>query len=441
MTVFEKIYIVNNSITNKILTYKYMKDFKCTAADCVDSCCTYWHVNYDKKHYLLLRDVMHSDSTERVLFDKSISLTNQSDSKFASIEKIDGKNCSFLQGDQLCHLHNSYGQKYLSNTCAQYPRVFMQHDSVIEMHGTLSCPEVARLYLQSKENFDEVSVSEDMLPRGYDIHISNSVISDLDSYQKHFSTVRSMMLEIIDDIHLPLDLKLYILASSTNELSSIYFRGCEDPGEEKIVDIFTRMSSKKSVNSLRVQLGNYLESEPFMIMLIQAIILLRQKHVPDDNFGKLVTSILNSYNDEIDESAKVSNDIAIFEPHDLWIAYKRRHNQVYITLGTQIDRFLLRYLRNCISREWFTNMPQPFIYTQMLITRLAMLKFMLVSDPQTLELSSEENNFQALEALAVKHVYSYARAIDQDTGFLQSIYQVLEEQKLFDIEFTPMFIG
>ncbi|MDH5393395.1 MAG: flagellin lysine-N-methylase [Gammaproteobacteria bacterium] len=428
-------------MTSKITTYDYMKNFQCTGADCPDSCCSVgWQIGYDKKHYLVLKELMSQQPDTKKIFDENLSLNHSADNKFATIRNLDNGRCSFLQDNQLCHLHSQYGTHCLSNTCAQYPRLLLQLDSKIEMHGILSCPEVTRLYLSRDNASEELAISLDGLPRGDDFHIANNVSTVQGYYYLHFPLVKNLMLEIADNTHHDLDLKLYLLASFSDRLAPLYFRGCKELSAEAIQSEYHQQVEDQTITRLHGLLQKYAAPEPFAIMLIQAILLFRHKHSQDDNFGKLVSSVLGSYDSEIADSAKVNNDIAIFEPHDLWLAYRKRHDKIYNKLGEKIDSYLLKYLTNCIRREWFINLPEPFLYIQMLITRMAMLKFMFISDPKTLALLDSENAQQALEQLAIEHIYSFTRAIDQDVGFLKSIYQVMDEQRYFDIEYTPMFI-
>lgn len=418
-----------------------MKDFQCIGTDCPDSCCAVgWQIGYDQTHYLMLQEIMSQDPAAKKMFDENLSLNHTADNKFASIRSLDNERCSFLKDDQLCHLHSKYGTKYLSNTCAQYPRLLLQLDNNIEMHGILSCPEVARLYLSSEQNMQPINIGTDSLPRGDDYHIANSASTKNDCYHQHFLLVKDLMLQITSHTDLKLDLKLYLLATFTDQLAPIYFRGCKTLAADAIHNEYKLTTEPDNITRLDSQLKKYAAPEPFAIMLIQAIILFRHKYAQHDSFGKLVTSVLNSYHSEIEDSAKVNNDVAIFEPHDLWLAYRKRHDSIYKKFGEQIDTYLVKYLTNCIAREWFINLPEPFLYIQMLITRLSILKFMFISDPKTSELLESADDAESLEQLAVNHIYSFTRAIDQDVGFLKSIYQVMDEQQFFDIEYSPMFI-
>ncbi|MDH5517460.1 MAG: flagellin lysine-N-methylase [Gammaproteobacteria bacterium] len=428
-------------MTYKFNTYNYIKDFKCTGADCPDSCCAVgWQIGYDQTHYLLLQEIMSQTPESKKLFEENLTLNQSADNKFANIRTLENERCSFLQDDQLCQLHSQYGTKYLSNTCAQYPRLLLQLDDQIEMHGILSCPEVARLYLTTEQTTQPISIDTNALPRGDDYHIANTASTKDNYYHQHFQLVKDLMLQITSHSEHNLDLKLYLLANFSDQLAPVYFRGCKTLTAEAITQEYNKTIEPDNVIRLNSQLQKYAAPEPFAVMLIQAIILFRHKHAQHDSFGKLVSSVLNSYNTDIDDSAKVNNDVAIFEPHDLWLAYRKRHELVYKKFGEQIDSYLVKYLTNCISREWFINLPEPFLYIQMLITRLSILKFMFISDPKTSELLSSADYGSSLEQLAISHIYSFTRAIDQDVGFLKSIYQVMDEQQFFDIEYSPMFI-
>ena len=68
-------------------------------------------------------------------------------SVFAKIRMTPSNQCPMLSHDGLCRIHTELGAEYLSDTCANYPRIAHSIDGIEEKALALSCPEAARLVL------------------------------------------------------------------------------------------------------------------------------------------------------------------------------------------------------------------------------------------------------------------------------------------------------
>ena len=62
----------------KLHSLPYMQKFMCIADKCEDTCCQHWHVRVDRLHYQRMFDWAQKDSTQKVIFSKSV-LLNDSD--------------------------------------------------------------------------------------------------------------------------------------------------------------------------------------------------------------------------------------------------------------------------------------------------------------------------------------------------------------------------
>ncbi len=119
--------------------------FRCTGADCEDTCCGDWNIPIDRQTYLKYRAC--DDPGMRPLLHRFIQINPKSanDEDFAGIS-LAGNRCPLLE-DGLCSVQVKLGEAYLSHTCASYPRARVVIDGVEERALYLSCPEAARLVL------------------------------------------------------------------------------------------------------------------------------------------------------------------------------------------------------------------------------------------------------------------------------------------------------
>ncbi|MDR3566042.1 MAG: flagellin lysine-N-methylase [Negativicutes bacterium] len=130
----------------KVITANYLQEFSCVAANCSDSCCRgNWHVDIDEKTYKRYKKL---GSPFKGLVEKYVTRNrSQSSSETYARLKFSESACPFLDQKGYCQIQLDYGEDYLSNICATYPRITNQVNGILEKSATVSCPETARLVL------------------------------------------------------------------------------------------------------------------------------------------------------------------------------------------------------------------------------------------------------------------------------------------------------
>lgn len=134
--------------TRKTRVPAYLKDFRCIGSPCEDNCCIGWDVDFDKKSYQKYAKI--KDGELGKLFSTSVKPNADSysdDVDFASVRLRKNKVCAFLNEEHLCKIQLRFGETYLSNVCATYPRYTNHVNDVYEHSATVSCPEAARIIL------------------------------------------------------------------------------------------------------------------------------------------------------------------------------------------------------------------------------------------------------------------------------------------------------
>ena len=119
----------------------YFNDFRCTAAECEDTCCAGWAIMIDEKSLEKYRN-MKGPFGEQV--------RNSIDWKEGCFLQCD-KRCAFLNVENLCDLHIVAGEHMLCDTCRDYPRHKEEFEGVREGSLSLSCIEAAKIVLGCKE--------------------------------------------------------------------------------------------------------------------------------------------------------------------------------------------------------------------------------------------------------------------------------------------------
>ncbi|MGD8783457.1 MAG: flagellin lysine-N-methylase [Thioalkalispiraceae bacterium] len=432
-------------MSKKLIAPLYMHSFRCLGGDCEDTCCQNWDISIDKYHYDLLLNKVENNQEDKALFERSVLLhkpENSSEKNYAYIQKQASGFCPFYTGQGLCHIHARYGVEPLNDTCTFFPRVLSEREEVVELTAALSCPEVVRQCLMSDQKQQVMQeVDQDILPRS-DFPVARVIDEPENCYAEKFQEVRAAMIELMNDDEYSFEARLYFLANFGYRLSSHYHQGCDS--NLRVDEEIKRIKSKEIRNQLDDYYFNFSNEEPIAIVVIQAILQLRIQHEGNDKLSQMAKQILDKYRVNYERSEDFDVYGENIPPDILARAYQQHWDNLNTNYGVTLEEYFSRYVINCLQREWFVSMPDPFTYIQMLIIRVAVLRFLITSHPDIITLmKSNDVNGQQLDKFnnkIVEIVYLYARSIDHNLTFLQVVYQAMLEQQMMTFDYSMAFI-
>ena len=123
--------------------------------------------------------------------------------------KLDSeKRCPFLDDNNLCEVYKNLSPKDMCLTCKIYPRRYRYINDIFEKELVLSCPEVARMFIQKKDKMDFVLEDKYELDDIED-HVIHKEISK-EEYNFLFD-VRSFAIEIMQYSIIPIWKRFYFL--------------------------------------------------------------------------------------------------------------------------------------------------------------------------------------------------------------------------------------
>ena len=119
----------------------YYTQFTCLASGCPDSCCHEWEVQVDAdsaERYRQMEGAL-GDALRESLYDEDgqTYLRNVQD------------RCPMWRDDGLCRIQAERGHEALCTVCQTFPRLRHDYGTFLEKGLELSCPEAARLILQT----------------------------------------------------------------------------------------------------------------------------------------------------------------------------------------------------------------------------------------------------------------------------------------------------
>jgi hypothetical protein len=139
-----------------VLLTRAVARFRCLGEACEDDCCHGWSVPVERLTYARLKDRLPEGELRASLVR---ARRPREDASYASMRLDEHERCAFLAPSRLCSLHGRFGAETLPAICASYPRTAARAGDTVEVHGFLSCPEMARLALLADDGLDLVSGS------------------------------------------------------------------------------------------------------------------------------------------------------------------------------------------------------------------------------------------------------------------------------------------
>lgn len=385
----------------KVLKPFYYDDFKCIGSKCIDNCCSNnWNIDIDEKTYKKYKKLKGEWGKK---INNNIS-RKRSGANYLQYGKINLKNnkCSLLSEDGLCTIHGSLGEDYLCNTCKKYPRDIRKYGEIYERNLSISCPEVARYIIKSKENFSFDLEDEKLSDLDKDYIVNNKYNEKL--YNILWDT-RSLSMEIIQFKEIEIWKRIAFFKMLTDKVQNIINEKHYDNYEEILNNFREQVTNINVINSL----DKISVISDVKIKFIQSALQVRTNQGSNnEKFDNLLREYNELFDKDIDFKSNVEN-----------IIEKEKEFNIYLKEQENILENLLIYL----IYKYFMNA----LYTKDLnaevnniILSYAMIKMLLLS-------RYNKNNKKLNEDDFVEVFYLFSRTVEHNLVFLSNIYKDIKE--------------
>jgi lysine-N-methylase len=270
----------------------YLKNFSCSGDNCELTCCFGWNIAINKKSYKFLkRQLSKIDSDCTKILSKTYS------KHLELYGNMDLKNifCPLLDSSNLCTIHKNYGEKFLSLTCFNFPKVTNYIDSVIEVSAKTACPLVAELVLLTSSPIEfELTNYKKTLFNKTPLEISNKTSSHFSKVPfLYYDRLRMKLFTILNLTNVSLEKKLIFLVNYMEKLLPVIFNFNLEDIETHYSNLFQTTDTTTNKLTTHVDLsfqydfilGNFIEEH-------MAILKARNAFPIFDNF---TNSFKNSY--------------------------------------------------------------------------------------------------------------------------------------------------
>ena len=384
----------------KVLKPFYYDDFKCTANECIDNCCSNWRINIDEKTYKRYRK-LKGELGKKI--NSNISRI-RSNSNYLQYGKINLKNnsCALLNKEGLCTVHGILGEEYLCNTCKRYPREIRTYGKVYERNLSISCPEVARYIIKSKNNFSFNLEDEKLSDLDKDYIVNNKYNEKL--YNLLWDA-RSLAMEIIQFKEIEIWKRVSFFKMLCDKVQNIINEKQYDNYEEVLNNFREQIMNIDVINSL----DKISVIPDVKVKFIQSALQVRANNgLNNDKFTSLIIEYNELFDKNIDFKNNVENIIKIEEEFNTYL--KEQENIIENLLIYLIYKYFMKALHTKDLNVEVNN----------IILSYAMIKMLLLSRYNKNDKKLNEDDF-------VEVFYLFSRNVEHNTVFLPNIYKDIKE--------------
>lgn len=401
----------------KMIYPEYVENFKCIGGECEDNCCIGWDIDVDKITFKKYHKI--KDEPMRKMFQKNVCNNNECSNEnldYGRIKLNKEKRCPFLNGENYCLIQGTYGEDYLSSVCTQFPRVLNKVDDFYEMVLDLSCPEAARIVLNSKE---KIKFKEEERSLG---KFTMSGVLETDSEEfagtpiKYFKEIRNYSVKIIQDRSLNLSARLYVLGN---------FLSCLEELSEEDTDKIPSFIDKYDIATVSKEYErddmNYALQVSFFKNVVDSLNIIEE--IDSEKFRKITKNALAGFN--------INNNEDIIENAPEYIKAFREYTEEFIEKNNYIFE---NYFVNFIYNNLFPFSESDYMFEGfiMLLFRYSLMRFYLVG----MFLFNKEDSVEDI----IDFLQVFVKSFEHDRNYRSEILEYIQENGFDNMEFAKMLL-
>ncbi len=392
-----------------ILKPDYYDKFKCIAGQCPDSCCIGWKISVDKESFCKYRKIKGEFGTylnHNVSRDRSA----KSNSRYGKISLIKGSRCSFLDENNLCQIYINLGEEFLCNVCTQYPRDIKRIGDRCEKVMTISCPEVARLILQSEEpmSFTMTEEKTDELDR---LGVTSKPFDK--ELELFFWNVRMSLIDIAQLREIPTWKRIVFIKQFSDKIQQ-------------------QIKSKNYSDKLSTTFMEYVNSEQVRTTLDNIKINRKVKSDFIESLLQFRMSIGTGNNRFIILAKQMQEFFSLINDEKINIDHiETQFNEYFLTKEYILEHYMTYYIYdNVMIALWNKDLDREIC--------LLSIYYMFIKQFLMVEWYNNDNKLEMSNVINV--IYSFSRAIEHNIQFRNALYEKLKENEINNLNYIATFV-
>ncbi|MDJ0839889.1 MAG: flagellin lysine-N-methylase [Acidobacteriota bacterium] len=417
-----------------IVAASYMNRFRCIGPDCEDTCCQGWRVNLPRDDYDKISLIGKEAADPR--FGEALKLIpeeERQDHNWGYLQHNDCGQCPLME-EGWCLLHRDHGEASLPVVCATFPRLLLPRSDHIELHGRLSCPEVARLTIPADDPTRPVPYEHE-LPEVFEIQYR--LDDDHGYYQRDLETLTLAIEDLLNLPEFSLKQRLYFTAYLIKRVDNFVVSGASRDTQSRLDRSLKRMSDPQFLNRIcsEVDAGGHL---PANLVHFLFGVLNAQLHGPrHGRYNRLRLAALKHLARNLDSEQGQTGilDSAVLD--DLVTAYRELETEVTRKHGERVNRYFENFSRVYWACYLYMGDPNLTIPLHKFLIYLALIRILFFSDPRQKELEAGE---EGLDVVIVEVIQVFMKTIDANLELLKPILGGMETLNLGNVSELAAFL-
>jgi hypothetical protein len=116
-------------------------------------------------------------------------------------------------------------------------------------------------------------------------------------------------------------------------------------------------------------------------------------------------------------------------PEQLWRSHMARRVRLGPAQTARLDGYLARYCKSYFLQDWFPLSPTLLEHAMMLIMRVAMIRFLLVAQPEI----GPDIDAATTDKAAIDVFYSVARTYDHNSAVREALSMMLDKHGMLSV--------
>jgi len=417
---------------------RYVTRFRCTGPDCPESCCSVgWNILVDEGHYRRMRRALGEPA-----FSAGVRRNDgegRGRDRFGLMVLDERGACGFLDGGGLCSLQARFGADLLCDTCALYPRQPARIGDRRELSMALSCPEAARLALLPADATDLVELPEGLFPDDRP-PVRTLPARAADSTAEVFDEVRGTALELLGRRDYPLASRLCFTLALGADVQALF--AAADVDAAALRRAVARFEDEAVLEALHQGVQRAVTDDQLAAHFCIELLAARLSRRSAPSLVRVALAALAPC------AAEGGRAIAVTpgpggSPTTLTVsraavvaAHRARRAALPAALAERLELSLENYARVHWFDGWFLDAPSLSAYAQLLLLRVAVLRFLVLGQPavevasRLLESGEAAAAQGAFDAAVVECAFVLSRAIEHQELLMADLMKTMEEADL-----------
>jgi hypothetical protein len=274
-----------------------------------------------------------------------------------------------------------------------------------------------------------------------------------DPYLEYRETIQEILYRSFNKPDFPFQAKLFSVACLASEVDPVFYPQTESFELERLAEVVDKLYNHQFERFWLEGLQKQAVNLELPMSMLQSLLLGTFKGLGPELQGLIRiawTEYVPEAGGDVFLSLTRDQDQTRVNCADMAKKYARRRDRLFALFAGEIEKYLENYCTHQVFAKDYTLEPSLFDYVQDLTFRVMLLKFLLVSQPECLEIleraeqdrsDDKARDFgQKLDAQIMRTFKVFSSGLAQDEQALDRLRQMANEQGMRDLAHISVLI-